>query len=412
MRFFVDAAAAVDDPGLVDLVLREPVRVEEARAEVAVDHAHRGVAEHEDEDLAGADLAGDVAGEGGGLGGDGGVVGDLVLGVGDAAGGAPLVEAVHEGAVGGPVGRVGPGAGEAPAETLEAGAGVEEADEAGPAAGEVAGEQQRVVLADGAVTGVRAVEPVDADADHRVLDRAELLDRLVRLREEARDAVGGAAELLQGAFHLLGRFLHRGEGELVGLGAGVAGPEESDRSWSWWEGTARPRAGARGVRVRARPCRGWRRRPGGRLRLGLRTHSQARDRTRASHWQSCDPLEQRSDALHATSEGARANLRPARAKLGRARANLRRPSKARTRSSTSPPGSSEARRRSRDAPPGSSEARRRSRDAPPGSSEAPPRPRVARLPPSAAPQPSFSGAEEIDILRTRSMSRSPLLASS
>ena len=57
----VDAPAAIDDPRLVDLVLGEAVRIEQARAEVAVDHAHRRVAEHEDEDAAAADLGGDLA---------------------------------------------------------------------------------------------------------------------------------------------------------------------------------------------------------------------------------------------------------------------------------------------------------------------------------------------------------------
>ena len=87
-------------------------------------------------------------------------------------------------------------------EALEARAGVEQPDEAGPAPGEVAGEEERVVLADHAVGRVRAVEPVHADADHRIVDGAELLDRLVRLRQEAGDAVGLAPELLERALEL------------------------------------------------------------------------------------------------------------------------------------------------------------------------------------------------------------------
>ena len=62
MRAVLDAPAAVDDPGLIDLVLGEAVLVQQARAEVAVDHAHRGVAEHQDEDAALADLVGDPRG--------------------------------------------------------------------------------------------------------------------------------------------------------------------------------------------------------------------------------------------------------------------------------------------------------------------------------------------------------------
>ena len=74
----------------------------------------------------------------------------------------------------------------------------------GQRAREVAGEQQRVVLADDAVGGVRPVEPVHADADHRIVDRPELLDRLVRLGQEALDAVRLARpSLLQRALELL-----------------------------------------------------------------------------------------------------------------------------------------------------------------------------------------------------------------
>ena len=40
-------------------------------------------------------------------------------------------------------------------------------------------------LPDDAVRGVRAVEPVDAHADHRIVAGTEFLDRLVPFREEA-----------------------------------------------------------------------------------------------------------------------------------------------------------------------------------------------------------------------------------
>ena len=86
-------------------------------------------------------------------------------------------------------GALGPDARERPLEALEARAGVQQADEARPSPGEVRREEQRVVLADDAVGRVRAVEPVHADADHRIVDRTELLDRLVRLLEEARHAI-------------------------------------------------------------------------------------------------------------------------------------------------------------------------------------------------------------------------------
>src|SRR5262249_13196573 len=57
-----DPAAAIDDPRLVDLVLGETVEVQEPRTEVAVDHAHRRVAEHEREDSTAANLGGDLGG--------------------------------------------------------------------------------------------------------------------------------------------------------------------------------------------------------------------------------------------------------------------------------------------------------------------------------------------------------------
>ena len=57
-----DRPGPVDQPGLVDLVLGEADRVQQAGAEVAVDHAHRRVAEHQGEDALPADLVGDLAG--------------------------------------------------------------------------------------------------------------------------------------------------------------------------------------------------------------------------------------------------------------------------------------------------------------------------------------------------------------
>ena len=57
-------------------------------------------------------------------------------------------------------------------------------------------QQERVVLADDAVDGVRRVGPVDEHADHRVVDRPELGDRLVGTREVALDQVGRSPQLL------------------------------------------------------------------------------------------------------------------------------------------------------------------------------------------------------------------------
>ena len=101
-------------------------------------------------------------------------------------------------------------------------------DEAGPSAGEVAGEQQRVVLADDAVGRVRPVEPVHADADHRIVDGPELLDGLVRLREEAFDQLRLAPEFAQRALKLLSGGANARESTLVGERPSVPRPVEND----------------------------------------------------------------------------------------------------------------------------------------------------------------------------------------
>ena len=252
----------MDDPRLVHLVLGEPVPVEQSRAEVAVDHPHGGVAQHQDQRAAVAELPRHPGCQRLGLPGDRGTVGDVLLPVRDRARLAPLLEPGHEGRVGGPVGCVGPHARERPTEALQAGAGVQQADQARPLTGEVAGEQERVVLADHALRGVGPVEPVDADADHRVLDGTELLDRVVRLGEEALHAIGLASELLQRRFHLPRGFADARQGQLVGHVPAVAGPEQSD---SLFHGripfvARRPRRAAE--LIPEAPARPWRRSPG------------------------------------------------------------------------------------------------------------------------------------------------------
>src|SRR5262249_14232973 len=106
--------------------------------------------------------------------------------------------------------------------------GVQQGDEAGPGAREVACQEQRAVLAGDAVAGVRPVGPVDEDADERVVEGAELADRLVGPGEVAGHDVGRPAELAQGVLQLLGGLLHLGPGPLVGFRAVVAGPEYAD----------------------------------------------------------------------------------------------------------------------------------------------------------------------------------------
>jgi hypothetical protein len=69
---------------------------------------------------------------------------------------------------------------------------------------------------------------VHADGDQRIVDRCELLDRVMRLREKAIDAIAVAAELAQRALELLRRLLDVGQRHLVRLRALIARPEQRD----------------------------------------------------------------------------------------------------------------------------------------------------------------------------------------
>ena len=117
---------------------------------------------------------------------------------------APLVEAVHEGRVLRPVGRVGPRARERPPEHLEARPRVEQPDEPRPAPGEVAREEERVVLADDAVARVRPVEPVNADADHRVVDGPSFSMASCGFERKPGDAVRASRRASERALDLRG----------------------------------------------------------------------------------------------------------------------------------------------------------------------------------------------------------------
>ena len=130
----------------------------------------------------------------------------------------------------GPVGRVGPDARENARPTLSSEAPVlSSPTRPGQRPEKLLASEQRVVLADDAVGGVRAVEPVHADADHRIVDRAELLDRLVRLgRGSPRRGTLARPSFVQRALELLRRLLDVGQRQLVGLLARVAGPEQRD----------------------------------------------------------------------------------------------------------------------------------------------------------------------------------------
>ena len=59
-----DRLAAIEEPGLVDLVLGEADGIEQSWSEVSVDHAHRGVAEHERDHATAADFGGHFACDG------------------------------------------------------------------------------------------------------------------------------------------------------------------------------------------------------------------------------------------------------------------------------------------------------------------------------------------------------------
>src|SRR5262245_2993442 len=119
--------------------------------EIAVDHPHRRVAEHQGENSSIADVGHDLVGSGLRLRRYRSRVVQLVLRIADLAGRTPLVEPGHERLVLGPIRRRSPDSREAPAQTLEARPGVEQGNEAWPGARKVAGEQERVVLADDAV---------------------------------------------------------------------------------------------------------------------------------------------------------------------------------------------------------------------------------------------------------------------
>ena len=88
--------------------------------------------------------------------------------------------------------------------------------------------EQRAVFADDAVDGVWRVGPVDEYADQRVVDRAELGDRLVGTGQVAVNEIRRTPQFLERR-HQLGRGLARlGEGPLVRLGPIVPGPENGD----------------------------------------------------------------------------------------------------------------------------------------------------------------------------------------
>ena len=140
-----DALTAIEDPRLVDLVLGEAGR---SRAEVAVDHPHRGVAEHQHEDAPArisAATARAISPRRAGIGREWSAV---VPRVRDAAALEHHVSRpLHEASSAVQSACVGPETRERAIQHLEARAGVEQPDEPRPAAREVRREEERVVLA-------------------------------------------------------------------------------------------------------------------------------------------------------------------------------------------------------------------------------------------------------------------------
>ena len=97
-----------------------------------------------------------------------------------------------------------------------------------PGAGEIRRQQERAVLADDAVDGVRRVGPVDEHADQRIVDRAELRDRLIGTGQIALDQIRRSTQFLERGHQLGGGLSRLGKGPLVWLGTIVTGPENRD----------------------------------------------------------------------------------------------------------------------------------------------------------------------------------------
>ncbi len=75
---------------------------------------------------------------------------------------------------------------------------------------------------------MRRVGPVNEHADHRIVDRPEFADRLVRTGQVSVHHVGRSAQLPKRRDQLVGRLARLRKRPLVGLGAIVSGPEDRD----------------------------------------------------------------------------------------------------------------------------------------------------------------------------------------
>ncbi len=75
---------------------------------------------------------------------------------------------------------------------------------------------------------MRPVAPVHEDTDERVIHRAELLDGFVGSREKTFDAIARTAESFQGALQLDRGLLGVWLSQIVGFGAVIARPENTD----------------------------------------------------------------------------------------------------------------------------------------------------------------------------------------
>src|SRR5689334_11914321 len=75
---------------------------------------------------------------------------------------------------------------------------------------------------------MRAVRPVTKNADHRFFDRAQLLNRLVRLPQKGANHAWFAAELFERLTKLVRRLFDLGHGQLVRLGPVISRPKDHD----------------------------------------------------------------------------------------------------------------------------------------------------------------------------------------
>src|SRR5262249_14340641 len=121
-------------PRLIDLVLREAMLGQQARTEVAIDHAHRRVAEHQCQNALLPDFGSNLFRHLQSFGSNNRGKVQFIVAVTDSPGRAPLVKPLHELLVLRPVRRGGPDSTVAAVDGIQTSAGIEESDESWPSA--------------------------------------------------------------------------------------------------------------------------------------------------------------------------------------------------------------------------------------------------------------------------------------